>query len=237
MKVLALDTASKVSTVAIIEDNKLIGEFTVNSSKTHSKMLMPIIDEVLKYTETELDEIDYIAVSSGPGSFTGLRIGAATVKGIAHGKNIPIIGVPTLDGLAHNVIYTDMYICPIIDAKRNEVFAAIYKSNKEKINMISEHELINIDELMFKLEELDSDIIFVGDAVEVQQDRIKELLGEKAIFGMHTVNMQKASSIGLAAFEYIDQGIVNNYINFEPIYLKKSQAEIEREDNERKKSN
>jgi tRNA threonylcarbamoyladenosine biosynthesis protein TsaB len=151
LKVLALDTASKVSTVAVIEDNKLIGEFTVNSSKTHSKMLMPIIDEVLKYTETSLDDIDYIAVSSGPGSFTGLRIGAATVKGIAHGKDIPLIGVPTLDGLAHNILYTDMYICPIIDAKRNEVFTAVYESDKEKINMILNHELININNLLSQL--------------------------------------------------------------------------------------
>ena len=121
MKILAFDSSGLVASVAIVENNNLIAEYTTNYKKTHSQTLLPMLEEIVKMTETDKESFDALAVAAGPGSFTGLRIGSATVKGLALAWNIPVIAVPTLEGLAYNVWGTDRLICPIMDARRKQV--------------------------------------------------------------------------------------------------------------------
>ena len=126
MKILALDTTGLVASVALVDEEKTIAEFTTNYKKTHSQTIMPMIEQLKNMVELDLSEIDYVACASGPGSFTGLRIGAATAKGLAHGLDKKIIPVPTLDGLAYNLAESSKLIVPIMDARRNQVYSAIY---------------------------------------------------------------------------------------------------------------
>ena len=127
MKILALDSSGLVASVALTEDDDLIAEYTVQYKKTHSQTLLPMLEEIRKMVELDLKEVDAIAVAAGPGSFTGLRIGSATAKGLAFALEKPIIPVPTLDGLAYQMYGTDALVCPIMDARRNQVYTGIYE--------------------------------------------------------------------------------------------------------------
>lgn len=134
MKILAIDSSGLVASVAVTEDDNLIAEYTTNYKKTHSQTLLPMLDEVKKMIELDLNTIDAIAVSAGPGSFTGLRIGSATAKGLGLALNKPLIGVPTVDALAMNLYGTDQIICPLMDARRSQVYTGIYRFVQESGN-------------------------------------------------------------------------------------------------------
>ncbi|MGN0253784.1 MAG: tRNA (adenosine(37)-N6)-threonylcarbamoyltransferase complex dimerization subunit type 1 TsaB, partial [Lachnospiraceae bacterium] len=127
MKILAIDSSGLVATVAVLEDDELIAEYTVNYKKTHSETLLPMLDEIKSMINLDLSEIDAIAVTKGPGSFTGLRIGSATVKGLAYALNVPIISVPTVDALSMNLWGSDKLIVPVMDARREQVYTGIYE--------------------------------------------------------------------------------------------------------------
>lgn len=132
MKLLALDSSGLVASVAILDGETLVAEYTLNYKKTHSQTLLPMLDEIVKMTQTELSEMDAIAVAAGPGSFTGLRIGSATAKGLGLALNKPIISVPTLEGIACNFYGTDAIICPMMDARRQQVYTGIYHLQVEQ---------------------------------------------------------------------------------------------------------
>ena len=131
MKILALDSSGLVASVAVLEDDALLAEYTMNYKKTHSQTLLPMLDEMAKMIDLDLNTIDAIAVAGGPGSFTGLRIGSATAKGLGLALSIPIIPVPTVDALAYNLYGSDKLICPIMDARRNQVYTGIYRFEKD----------------------------------------------------------------------------------------------------------
>ena len=136
MKILALDSSGLVASVAVAEDDNLIGEYTVNYKKTHSQTLLPMLDAVAKMVDLDLETIDAIAVAKGPGSFTGLRIGSATAKGLGLALDKPIVEIPTVDGLAYNLWGAKDLVCPLMDARRNQVYTGLYefvKKDKEKI--------------------------------------------------------------------------------------------------------
>lgn len=235
MKILALDTSGMVATVAIANECNTVAEFTLNYKKTHSQTIMPMIKNISDMVELDLNLLDYIAVSSGPGSFTGLRIGAATAKGLAHCLSIPIVSVPTLDGLAYNIFESDKIICPIMDARRNQVYSAFYRWNDNSIQMLSDYMVESIDIILDIAMKFDSKVIFLGDGVAVHYDRIKTEMGKNCIFAPSNCNMQRASSIASIAFEFIKEGKYLNCAEFAPTYIRKSQAE--REYNERIKEN
>ena len=131
MRILALDSSGLVATVAIVEDEQTLAEYTVNYKKTHSQTLLPMLDEIVKMTEYDLNTIDAIAVAGGPGSFTGLRIGSATAKGLGLALDKPLIHVPTVDGMAYNLFGCKGLICPMMDARRNQVYTGIYRFEKQ----------------------------------------------------------------------------------------------------------
>ncbi|SKC55638.1 tRNA (adenosine(37)-N6)-threonylcarbamoyltransferase complex dimerization subunit type 1 TsaB [Maledivibacter halophilus] len=232
MNILAIDTSSLVATVAVMNEEKLIGEYTINSPMTHSQKLMPIIDELLRGIELSMEDIDFIAISRGPGSFTGIRIGIATAKGLAHSRDIPIIGVSSLEALAYNITYSRELICPIMDARRNQVYTGVYKWVEHKLINVVDEAPLSIGELMDKLKEREEKVIFLGDGLNRYKNDIVNILGDKALFAPLYVNMQRASSVAQLALDKINDDKVNtqSYLNIVPIYLRKSEAERQYEE-------
>lgn len=226
MKILAIDTTGLVASVALVDETKTIAEFTTNFKKTHSQTIMPMIEQVVKMVELDLKDIDYIACSSGPGSFTGLRIGAATAKGLAHGLDKKIIPIPTLDAMAYNISYSENLIVPIMDARRNQVYGCVYK-NETNLEKITNYLATDINELLEIVKNLNKKAIFLGDGVPVFKERIKEY-SDKFEFAKPFNNMQRASALGALALERIEDAILPN--KFEIMYLRKSQAERELEE-------
>lgn len=227
MKVLALEASANTVSVAIVDENKLIGEYSVNHKKTHSQTLMPMIEELLKNCEAE--DIDLIAVSKGPGSFTGLRIGVETAKALAHGMGKPLAGVDTTYAMAYNLLAADenKLIVPIMDARRNQVYTGIYKSEKDRIGVVEKTAATGIDELCAKLISFGKKVIFMGDGVLVHREYIEEKMGALAEFAAVNNSMQRASSVALAAFEAYKDKEFDTYLSLVPEYLRKSQAERE----------
>lgn len=232
MKVLAIDTSSNVASAALLEDDHLLGEFVLNHKKTHSQEIMPMIDNVLKRCECNVNEIDLFAAAKGPGSFTGLRIGIATVKGLAHSVNKPVIGISTLEGLAQNLPFCEHTVVPIMDARRNQVYTGAYMWDSGILRNIGEDEAISIEECVEACGNF-LETVFLGDGVPVYRDYIKEKLKDKAFFAPPSCNMQKASSIAALALQKFNNA--ESYYGLRPEYLRKPQAEREREEKLNKK--
>jgi tRNA threonylcarbamoyladenosine biosynthesis protein TsaB len=186
MKVLALDTSTKEASVAVVENNILLGEYTLNHNKTHSQNLVPMINDLLLNLGLEAKDIDMFAVSIGPGSFTGLRIGVVTAKALAYALDKAIIGIPTLDVLAYNIPFCQNIICPIIDARNNRVYTALYKWTLDKKERFTKYMAIRIDELAQILKESTRDseqkVIFLGDGLKAYRSFFLDELGETSVF-------------------------------------------------------
>ena len=233
MRILAIDTASNVASAAVVEDGILRGEYILNFNKTHSQKIMPMIDELMSDLELKPADIDVFAAANGPGSFTGLRIGVASVKALAHAVNKPVVGISTLASLAYNLPFCEHIIVPIMDARRNHVYTASYIWDEDGFKELSPDEVISIDECIDSCGEF-LDTVFVGDGVPVYKEYIEERLGERAHFAPASALMQRASSIAMLAKEKADKGEVQKYNELEPFYLRKSQAEREYEEKHRK---
>ena len=233
MKILGIDTSSMAASVAVIEDNKLICEYTINTKKTHSQKLMPMIENMLNLSDLNVREIDAIAVCEGPGSFTGLRIGMATAKAIAHVNDIPVIGVNSLEVLAANMNLCDKKICPILDAQRNQVYTGRYNYEGTKLVEIKEIGIQPIDELLEELAQSKEEWILVGEAVYKYEDKIKEIANIEIPAASN--NVTKAGSLCSVAKVKFDEGkdIFNCY-TVNPLYIRKSQAEEQYEEKQRK---
>lgn len=234
MKILAIDTTSLVASVALVNDNKTIAEFTTNYKKTHSQTIMPMIDYLKNMVELELDTVDYIACSSGPGSFTGLRIGAATAKGLSLALNKKIVPVPTLDAIAYNVFMNENLIVPIMDARRNQVYTALYTWEDNQFKRVSDYMAEDINVILEKIKETGKNAIFLGDGVDVHKNTITAF-DEEYLFVPQNSNAQRASTVATLAFKYLEEGKAVDAEDFELTYLRKSQAE--REYDEREKLN
>lgn len=228
MKILAVEASGSVAGVALTEDNILRAEFTLNYKMTHSQTIMPLINEVKQYLNLDLKSIDYIACSAGPGSFTGLRIGAATAKGIAMGIKKPIVPVSTLAGLAYNVYMTDALICPVIDARRDQVYTAFYEWKDGKLNTVVGDRIAMIDDVIKEAQEFNKTVIFVGDGIFVHTDKINSV--NTFVMAPASCNMQRASSVASLAAELVKEGRYIEGSSFVPVYLRKSQAERELEE-------
>lgn len=233
MKILALDSSGLVASVAVVEEEYTIAEYTVNYKKTHSQTLLPMLDEVVKMTELDLGSIDAIAISGGPGSFTGLRIGSATAKGLGLALRKPLIHVPTLEGLAYNLCGTPGIICPIMDARRNQVYTGVYSFEKEDLQIVEPQMAVGIDELTEKLNARDEAVTFLGDGVPVQREYLKEHLTVPYRFAPAHMNRQRAASVGMLGVKYYKAGKIETAMEHQPDYLRVSQAERERAEKER----
>ena len=223
MNILVIETTGLVSGVALICPDKVIAEFSINSGLTHSQTLMPMIDHMLTAINFDKSDIDAIAASSGPGSFTGLRIGAAAAKGMAFALGVKIVPVSTLDALAYNVFTWEGVIVPIMDARRNQVYTALYSCADGKISRISEYMACDFDKIADMAHSTGKKPIFLGDGVSVHRDKITD-----GGFGIApgTLLLQRAASVGTIALEIINDAAINAN-QFEPFYIRPSQAERE----------
>ena len=232
MKILALDSSGLVASAAVVEDSVTIAEYTVNYKKTHSQTLLPMLDEIKRMTELDLNTIDVIAIASGPGSFTGLRIGSATAKGIGLALDIPIIPVPTVDALAYNLYGSGKLICPIMDARRNQVYTGLYEFKKgERINapyymhVIEKQCAIDIAKMLEKINLLNRETIFLGDATAVYGSKIEELAKIQYSFAPACCNRQRAACVAARAEILYAEGVQQTAAEHAPDYLRLSQAE------------
>ena len=226
MKILALDSSGIPASVALLEDNVLKAEYTINHKKTHSQTLLPMLDEIKKMTDLDLATVDAIAVAAGPGSYTGLRIGAATAKGLGLALNIPIIEVPTLDGLAFNLWGSPDVICPLMDARRQQVYSGIYEFSPE-LNALMEQSALGITEVLDKINEIGRPVIFLGDGAPVYKKMIEEQVTVPYRFAPAHRSHQSAASVASLGAVYYEQGRFVDAADHAPVYLRKSQAENE----------
>ena len=231
MKILAIDTSSKICSVSILEDNNVIIEKHNDDEKTHSQKLMPLIDELLKEANLTLDNIDLLACSQGPGSFTGIRIGISTVKAFADVKNIPIIGVTSLESLAYN-INTEGLIATLIDAKHDNVYFALYELKDNKYTTVIDPISDTITNVIQSLKNYNDKITFVGDGSEVHKDLLSNEFSN-CTFASSEQNVQTSISIGKCAYNKYNSNDYTKVYSVSPIYLKKSQAEINLENSKK----
>lgn len=234
MKILALDSSGIVASVAVLEDDTLLAEYTVNYKKTHSQTLLPMLDEVVRMTELDLESIDAIAVAAGPGSFTGLRIGSATAKGLGLALNKPLIGVPTVEALAYNLFGTQGMVCPIMDARRSQVYTGIYRFEEGRLITVEDQMAVAVTELIEKLNQLQQPVTFLGDGVPVFQKIITENLKVPHWFAPANNNRQRAASVGALGMVYYSEGRIQTAQEHNPDYLRVSQAERERAEKQQK---
>ncbi len=235
MKIIAIDSSGLVASVAVVEDDILIAEYNVQYKKTHSQTLLPMLDELKKMVDLDLKTVDAIALAKGPGSFTGLRIGSATAKGLGFALEIPLIEIPTLDGMACCLYGTDKLICPIMDARRNQVYTGIYefkKTQKEpsayELTRLLPQCAVSIEEIAERCNAYDREVIFLGDGVPVFAKRLAELMHVPYGFAPAHMNRQRAAAFAFLAIQYFKEG---NYVaakDHAPEYLRLSQAEREK---------
>ena len=233
MRILAIESSSLVASVAIVEDGVTLAEYTANFKMTHSQTLLPMIDSRVGLFGIDLATIDAIAVSGGPGSFTGLRIGSATAKGLGLALDKPLIHVPTVDGTAYNLYGAKGLICPIMDARRNQVYTGIYRFEQE-FEVVMEQDAMDIAELIEKLNSMGERVIFLGDGVPVHEKLIAEKMTVPYAFAPAHVNRQRAAAIATLGAQYFAEGKIQDAAEHGPDYLRKSQAEREREEKEAK---
>ncbi len=243
MKILAIDSSGITATVALLEDDKLIAEYTINHKKTHSQTLVPMLDEIRSMTELGMDTIDAVAVAKGPGSFTGLRIGSATAKGIGLALDKPLIAVSTLEGLAMNAWGISGLICPIMDARREQVYTGIYRFGEDSGTGVgSTGELVTVkDGCAIAVEELcgmlndmaDEKVLFLGDGVPVYREAIDETLKIPHSYAPAHMSMQRAGALAVLAARYYKEGRIETAAEHKPEYLRVSQAERVRAEQEK----
>ena len=240
MKVLALDSSGLVASAAVVEDDgvngSLLAEYTVNYKKTHSQTLLPMLDEIVSMIELDLNTLDAIAVAAGPGSFTGLRIGSATAKGLGLALNKPLVHIPTVDALAYNLYGTDRIICPLMDARRNQVYTGIYEFQNNRLHILEPQAAVSIQMIAEKLCALGREVIFLGDGVPVYRHQLTEILmaGQQFSFAPAHVSRQRAGAVGMLAVQYIREGEIETATEHTPDYLRLPRAERERAEKEAK---
>ena len=232
MKILALDSSGLVASVALAEDDNLIAEYTIQYKKTHSQTLLPMLEEIRDMVELDLSTVDVIAVAAGPGSFTGLRIGSATAKGLAFALEKPIVPVPTLEGLAYQMYGTDSVVCPIMDARRSQVYTGIYEftggENSYDMHVIKEQCASAFDEIAQELNQIGRKVVFVGDGIPVFKERMAEVMQVPYTLAPAHRNRQSAACIAALGSVYYAQGKFVSGAEHVPEYLRLSQAERER---------
>ncbi len=250
MLVIGIESSALVASAALMDDDRLIAEYTMNNKKTHSQTLLPMLDEIVKAAGTDLNDVDAIAISRGPGSFTGLRIGSATAKGLGQALGKPLVEVPTLDALAYNLYgVSDALICPIMDARRQEVYSGVYdfcaesdadtdkrQENSPKglavnlsLRTVEKENAGPLSDLIAKLNALGRRVIFLGDGVPVYTDIIAEEMKVPYSFAPAHLSRQRAGSVAALGMILFKNGKAVSASEHTPVYLRVSQAEREKD--------
>lgn len=237
MKIAAIDSSGLVASVAILDGDTILAQYTVNYKKTHSQTLLPMLAEITRMTEFDMQSLDAIAVAKGPGSFTGLRIGASTAKGMGQALDKPIIEVPTLDALAYQLYGVERILCPMMDARRNQVYTGLYsferKGGKTEFCIQKSQCAVSVEEMIDAVNALGKEVIYLGDGVPVYEALLKERTQVDYEFAPANCNRQNAAALAALAAVYYEQGRFVSAASHRPDYLRLSQAERERMERER----
>ena len=245
MRVLAIDSSGLTATVAVVEEEQTIAEYTINYKKTHSQTLLPMIDEMVRMTEVDLSAVDAIAVAGGPGSFTGLRIGSATAKGLGFALGKPLVSVPTVDAMAYSVYGCEDIICPIMDARRSQVYTGIYTFVPEtaaegshemryRFKVVRVQMAVSVEELIRRLNVYGKRVVFLGDGVPVYRDMLAEGLKVPYFFAPSYMNRQRAAAVGALGIRYYQEGRYRTAAEHER--EDRGMAQVERERTQREKN-
>lgn len=229
MKILAIEASGPVAGCALWEDGTLTAEYSVQYKKKHSQSLVPMLEEMREMVDLDLSGIDFIAVTSGPGSFTGLRIGAATVKGLGLALDKPVLPVPTVDSLACNLYGTDRLICPLMDARRQQVYTGIYE-NRDGLNVLHPQCVTALADIAEELNQLGREVIFLGDGVPVNEKALGDLMKVPYYLAPAHLNRQRAAATAVRAaqiYEEKGEDALVSSDDFRPEYLRVPQAERE----------
>ena len=233
MLILGIESASLTASAALLQDDTVIAEYTTNFKKTHSQTILPMIDEIMRMTEKDCGMLDAVAVSEGPGSFTGLRIGASLAKGLAFPGDLPIIPVPTLDAIAYGAFGSDAVLCPLMDARRMEVYSGLYGFNGEEFVVYEKAAARPMKEQLERAEalakELGKPVMYLGDGLPVFEAEIRKNRTVPTLFAPAHTRCQRAGSVAALGARLFEEGVRASSLSFEPVYLRKSQAEQERE--------
>lgn len=228
MRILGIESSSLVASVAVMTDEVMTAEYTVNFKKTHSQTLLPMLDEIVKLVELDLDTVDAIAVSGGPGSFTGLRIGSATGKGLGLALGKPLIHIPTVDAMAYNLYGAAAFVCPIMDARRSQVYTGLY-DNRDGFCVLKEQCAMDMMDLIGELNAAGNKVMFLGDGVPIYRDLIVSHMTAPYEFAPAHMNRQRAGAVAALGGVYYREGKAETAAEHGPDYLRKPQAERERE--------
>jgi len=226
VRVLAIESATNVAALAIVAEEAVIAEAVLNTGKTHSQRLMPMLARLLEEADLELEDLDGIVVSGGPGSFTGLRIGLATAKGLAYASGKPLVMVSTLDSLAYNLKGYPHLICPILNARRNEVYTAVYRDAGEELTLVMSYAALPPAELVQRLRPLAEPVMFLGDAVPVFGAYLQEQMGSLARQATIFASMPSAAVLGWLGLQKLKKGQVADLATAKPFYIRPSEAEV-----------
>ncbi len=232
--ILAIDSSALPVSCAIVHDGRMTAEFTISIKLTHSETLMPLVDDMLQKAGVTTDELTAIAVSKGPGSFTGLRIGSASVKGLAMALNIPVVEVPTLEALAFNIYSAGSLIVPMMDARRKNVFTAIYEYRDGEISEVMPQSAMALSALIDKVNSLGREAVFTGDGIYAFGEDLKKDLKVPCLTAPAHLSMQRAGAVGALGEIYFKKGLFTDAESHRPDYIKASQAEKERAEAEEK---
>jgi tRNA threonylcarbamoyladenosine biosynthesis protein TsaB len=235
MLVLGIDTATLVCSVGLTHGGKMVGEYTLHIKKTHSQRLLPLISQMLEATGFHTRDIQGIAVASGPGSFTGIRIGIATAKGLAQALEVPLVGIPTLDILAAQFIHTDHLVCPILDARRQQVYTAFYRNSDHLPRRVSEYMALSLESLVEILRPYpQKGFLFPGDALEIYGEILREQLGERFLTLPQPYRLNRGSLTAHLGHEKLAAGAPGELYSLTPLYVRKPEAEVKWEEKQRK---
>lgn len=224
MKILAADTSTSINTVAVCDDGRVLAEIIVECGRSHSERLIDTVDWVLAEAGLKIEDMDALAISVGPGSFTGVRVGVATWKGLALGARLPLAPVPTLDAMTRLGAFREGLLCPLLDARMREVFGAVYRFTNGRREKLTPDRVCPVDSL---LDEIDGDAVFLGNGAELYRERILERR-PGAAFAPAICSVPRASAVAAEAQALIEQGVCTDAALVSPVYLRKSQAEINR---------
>ena len=227
MLILAFETSAKAASAALLEDGKLLGESYQNTGLTHSQTLMVMAEDLLKQCGKTVDDITAVAVAEGPGSFTGIRIGVAAAKGFAWGKNIPCYGISTLEAMAESLGIFEGYVCPVMDARRAQVYNALFYVNRGGIERVKEDRAIALSELSGELQTLEGAIYLVGDGSDLTYKTLSGELPNLVLPPEHRKH-QRATGVAILAAKKAAAGETGDGAALQPNYLRLSQAERER---------
>lgn len=233
MRILGIDTATQVAGTAVIGEDRLISERFIHNLKTHSQNIIPMIQQVMDDADLKPEQLHGIAVTGGPGSFTGLRIGMSVAKTMGMALNIPVIAVSTLKVLAWNVYGIDGLICPVLDARKHQVYTCIYESTSDGLIKLINPAALSIGQLITEIFALAGKITFLGDAVPVFGDILREELGDRAVFGTKINSFPRAAAVAELGLLRLKEGRLSDSTFLQPEYLRKSEAEVAWEEKQR----